>query len=264
MAKKELIPNSQITHGKECPACGGDNTIHVKFCKYCGLELLGIEPVMPKLSELVKKDTGSVLKKSKILDEERECPVCGVIVKKTVNFCTSCGKVIGPTSISEAKVVLKSKKVIAPKNKDKVIEKAAAKEVLSETEKKELEKTESEMDIEKKEVLCVVHRGPIVGNIYLCPDCMTYYCVKCAKALKEKDESCWSCGREIEIAISEEEIKQRVQDYEVRLESLKTTVKNLDESFFTGAIGKEEYKKMKDSLTEKIGVLLREINMNKT
>ena len=70
MAKKELTTNSQITHSKECPACGGDNTIHVKFCKYCGLELLGIEPVMPKLSELVKKDTGSVLKKSKILDEE--------------------------------------------------------------------------------------------------------------------------------------------------------------------------------------------------
>jgi len=263
MAKKELNPNSQIAHGKECPACGGDNPIHNKFCKYCGLELIIIEPVMTKLSELVKKDTGSILKKSKMSDDERECPVCGVIVKKTINFCSSCGKVIGPTSISEAKVVLKSKKVITPKKKDKVIEDSIAKEVLSEKEKKELEKTESEMDIEKKVVLCVVHRGPIVGNIYLCPDCMTYYCVKCAKALKEKDESCWSCGREIEIAVSQEEIKQRIQDYESRLESLKTTVKTLDESFFTGAISKEEYTKMKDSLTEKIGVLLREIQTNK-
>ncbi len=93
---------------------------------------------------------------------------------------------------------------------------------------------------------------------------MTYYCVKCAKALKEKDEACWSCGEDIDIAISKEEIQQRIQDYETRLESLKTTVKNLDESFFTGAIGKEEYKKMKDSLTEKIGVLLREINAYKS
>ena len=259
-----MKPNNQNANEKECPACGGNNPIHNKFCKYCGLELIIIEPVMPKVSELVKRDTGSILKKSKMSDDERECPECGAFVKKTVNFCSSCGKVIGPASISQARVALKSTKEITPKKKDKVIEEVATKEIITEKEKKEIEKTESEMDIEKKVVLCVVHRGPIVGSIYLCPECMTYYCLKCAKALKENDESCWSCGKEIEIAVSEEEIKQRVQDYEVRLESLKTTVKNLDDSFFTGAISKDEYKKMKDPLTEKIEVLLREIKTYKS
>jgi len=252
---------------KECPACRKYNKIQNKFCSYCGLELSRIEAVMTRLSEVAKKEIELILKEKKtrkMTDEERECPKCGDIIKKKVKFCTSCGKLIGNIPESGAKAVLKPKKVIAPKKKTGVKGEAAAKGVLSEAEKKEVEKTESEMEIEKKEVLCVVHRGPIVGNIYLCPDCMTYYCVKCAKALKEKGEACWSCEKEIDIAISEEEIKQRIQDYEVRLDSLKITVKNLDESFFTGAISKEEYKKMKDSLTEKIGVLLREIQTYKS
>jgi len=159
---------------------------------------------------------------------------------------------------------LKPKKVVAPKKEKAGAIAAADTAGLSEAEKMELEKTESEMDIKKKKVECIVHRGPIVGSIYLCPNCMTYYCIKCAKALKEKDEACWSCGEKIEIAVSESEIKQRIKDYETRLDSLKITVKNLDESFFTGAIGKEEYIKMKDSLTEKIGVLLREIKNYKS
>jgi len=159
---------------------------------------------------------------------------------------------------------LKPKKVVAPKKKIVGVIAAAGTAGFSEAEKKELEKTESEMDIKKKKVECIVHRGPIVGSIYLCPNCMTYYCIKCAKALKEKDEACWSCGEKIEIAVSESEIKQRIKDYETRLDSLKITVKNLDESFFTGAISKEEYIKMKDSLTEKIGVLLREIKNYKS
>ena len=267
--KTVMKPKSQIAPetGKEvkaCPACGKNNKIQNKFCSFCGLELSRIEAVMTRLSEVAKKEIESILKKSKMSDEERECPKCGAIVKKTVKFCTICGKLIAHIGESDAKEVLKPKKVIAPKKKKGVIKEAAAKEGLSEEEKKEVEKTESEMEIEKKEVVCVVHRGPIVGNIYLCPKCMTYYCVKCAKALKEKDEACWSCGEDIDIAISKEEIQQRIQDYETRLESLKTTVKNLDESFFTGAIDKEEYKKMKDSLTEKIGVLLREINAYKS
>ena len=37
-----------------------------------------------------------------------------------------------------------------------------------------------------QEFFCIVHRGPIEGDNYLCPHCKTFYCVKCATALKEK------------------------------------------------------------------------------
>ena len=68
---------------------------------------------------------------------------------------------------------------------------------LSEEEKKEIEKTEAEMDLEEKEAMCVVHKATIVGTVYICPSCKSYYCLKCANALVEKGEKCWNCEREI-------------------------------------------------------------------
>ncbi len=68
---------------------------------------------------------------------------------------------------------------------------------LTPEELEEQRKTESEMGIEKKEFVCVVHKGAIDGPIYLCPYCHTLYCQKCATALKEKGEMCWSCENEI-------------------------------------------------------------------
>ncbi len=103
---------------------------------------------------------------------------------------------------------LKEKTGVLDKKKERPLKKPKAGVIaaadtagLSEAEKKEIEKTESEMEIEKKKVECIVHRGTIVGSIYLCPNCMTYYCIKCAKALKEKDEACWSCGEKIDISV---------------------------------------------------------------
>ena len=66
---------------------------------------------------------------------------------------------------------------------------------LSEAEKKEVEKTESEMDVEEQKVICIVHKGPILGTSYICPHCQTFYCLKCASTLKQKDERCWVCDK---------------------------------------------------------------------
>lgn len=70
---------------------------------------------------------------------------------------------------------------------------------LTPEELEEQHKTESEMGIEKKEFMCVVHKGAIDGPIYLCPNCHTLYCQKCATALKEEGELCWSCDTEINL-----------------------------------------------------------------
>ncbi|MFX0000670.1 MAG: right-handed parallel beta-helix repeat-containing protein [Candidatus Hodarchaeota archaeon] len=65
--------------------------------------------------------------------------------------------------------------------------------------KKEIRKTEAEVSVEKEFHVCVVHRGRIVGAVYICPECETYYCMKCAITLKEKGETCWVCKKEIEL-----------------------------------------------------------------
>jgi hypothetical protein len=60
-------------------------------------------------------------------------------------------------------------------------------------------RTEKEVQVEKEKHFCVVHRGKIAGAVYICPECETYYCMKCAIVLKKKSEKCWACNNKIEI-----------------------------------------------------------------
>ncbi len=62
-----------------------------------------------------------------------------------------------------------------------------------------LDKTEEEVTTFKDQKICVVHKGPISGAIYLCPKCETFYCLKCATHLKKNGEKCWSCKSEIDV-----------------------------------------------------------------
>ena len=64
---------------------------------------------------------------------------------------------------------------------------------LTEMEEAELKQTESEINVEKQKIICVVHKGPIEGNIYMCPKCNTFYCMNCARNLKKSGEKCWVC-----------------------------------------------------------------------
>jgi len=68
---------------------------------------------------------------------------------------------------------------------------------LSAQEKLELEIVESEIKIEEQKFICVVHKGQIVGTVYICPNCKTCYCLTCAYSLKAKGEKCWTCSTEI-------------------------------------------------------------------
>ncbi|MBN1803179.1 MAG: right-handed parallel beta-helix repeat-containing protein [Candidatus Lokiarchaeota archaeon] len=72
--------------------------------------------------------------------------------------------------------------------------------ISQEKEKELLENTESELGIRREEFLCVIHKGPVEGaNIYMCPHCTAFYCKLCAKALKDRNEGCWSCGKPLEL-----------------------------------------------------------------
>jgi len=76
-------------------------------------------------------------------------------------------------------------------------EEIMSKNILSPQELKELQESEAETSLEKGQHFCVVHRGKIVGSIYLCPTCETYYCMNCATVLKNRSETCWGCNNEI-------------------------------------------------------------------
>lgn len=63
----------------------------------------------------------------------------------------------------------------------------------------EIRRTKEEVQVEKEKHICIVHKGKIVGTVYICPNCETYYCMKCATALKKKNENCWVCNSKIKI-----------------------------------------------------------------
>ena len=72
--------------------------------------------------------------------------------------------------------------------------------VLSVEELQELQQTEAEIGIEEMRINCIVHKGPVEGtNVYICPSCKTFYCVRCAKAVKKSGDKCWTCKSELTI-----------------------------------------------------------------
>jgi len=89
-----------------------------------------------------------------------------------------------------------------PKKPRKGRDESSANLALTAEEIEEVRRTELELDIEKPKFICIVHKGPIDGEIYLCPHCHTFYCEKCAKTLKLQDERCWACGNKITISIA--------------------------------------------------------------
>jgi len=54
---------------------------------------------------------------------------------------------------------------------------------------------------------CTVHKGPIKeGLTYVCPTCGSIYCTKCAQALFNNNDPCWSCATPIQpFAVSYQE-----------------------------------------------------------
>jgi len=54
--------------------------------------------------------------------------------------------------------------------------------------------TEEEVFISKEKKICMVCKGNVArNNIYLCPDCNTFYCNKCSSTLADLENMCWVC-----------------------------------------------------------------------
>ncbi len=99
------------------------------------------------------------------------------------------------------------KEMAKPKKPKKHKVEEVSEKSLTTDELMELRKTVSEVKVEEKEIICLIHKGPISGaNIYLCPSCKTYYCLNCAKALRSRGEKCWACDNQLYVKVPDKNI----------------------------------------------------------
>ena len=59
--------------------------------------------------------------------------------------------------------------------------------------------TEEEVSVSKERKICLVCKGNVErNNIFLCPECSTFYCRKCADVLVTLENACWACDAPID------------------------------------------------------------------
>ena len=54
--------------------------------------------------------------------------------------------------------------------------------------------TEEEVSVAKEKQICLVCKGKLERNMYVCPDCSSFYCQKCSSNLATLENSCLLCG----------------------------------------------------------------------
>jgi len=54
--------------------------------------------------------------------------------------------------------------------------------------------TEEEVSISKEKKICLVCKGELSRINYICPECKTFYCIKCSDALLNMENACWVCN----------------------------------------------------------------------
>ncbi len=202
-----------------------------------------------------------------------------VLKKQTASISKDLVKDIPEKGLLKQAIEPKKTKEAKALKKEKVKEKEP--EEITEKEKEELKKTEAEVDVETKKFTCVVHRGTITGNVYICPSCQSIYCYRCAKVLKIKGEPCWSCNKEIDISITDKDkleyLEKRAIDLVgdiidenpalkeyVQTNKLSSDISNLKEYIFS-IISSETFDKidlLNLTIEQKKNFILELINLN--
>jgi predicted amidophosphoribosyltransferase len=54
--------------------------------------------------------------------------------------------------------------------------------------------TEEEVSISIEKKICLVCKGELSRKNYICPECKTFYCIKCSDALLNMENACWVCN----------------------------------------------------------------------
>jgi hypothetical protein len=78
--------------------------------------------------------------------------------------------------------------------------------------------TEEEVTFHKEQKICLVCKGSVSRLNYMCPQCDAIYCIKCAEALSNLENTCWAC--ETQIDESKPIKKELVKEEEIGIEDV--------------------------------------------
>lgn len=92
--------------------------------------------------------------------------------------------------------------------------------------------TEEEVSVSKEKKICLVCKGNVAGfNNFICPECGTFYCAKCAKALSDLENICWVCEKPLDPSKPMRLIHDNEQQFEIKvLKDFPKTIKNHEDS----------------------------------
>ena len=126
---------------------------------------------------------------------------------------TTCGIFEGLTSLGIALVIIRISDIIAlwlfylglreePEKKEKIKPKKEVRvegDLFRISKYKKEDITEEEVSISKEKKICLVCKGKVLGyNVFICRECETFYCEKCARALEDIENSSWACSAPID------------------------------------------------------------------
>jgi hypothetical protein len=58
--------------------------------------------------------------------------------------------------------------------------------------------TEEEVSISKERKICLVCKGKVLSFSFICPECDTFYCENCARAIMDLENVCWACDQPLD------------------------------------------------------------------
>lgn len=155
--------------------------VHVKNMRYDNHQLFE-EPEL-KLGDPLSKIDQQLVDGSKLLDDrisEKRALLSRVLAPATSDE-HSLEEALKPSSDIQESII--KKKITATSE---------------ESFKHEVDQqTESEVSVFKKKERCIVCNSVLVGANFICPHCETKYCLRCAVALSDMKENCWTCKNPI-------------------------------------------------------------------
>jgi len=77
--------------------------------------------------------------------------------------------------------------------------------------------TEEEVSISKEKKICLVCKNELLREIYICPDCKTFYCKKCSKTLSDLENACWVCETPFDVSKPSKPFKKEEQVIDLEL-----------------------------------------------
>jgi hypothetical protein len=73
--------------------------------------------------------------------------------------------------------------------------------------------TEEEVSVSKEKKICLVCKGKVSRyEVYLCPECETIYCHKCAHALEDLENACWVCDTPFDVSKPVKKMEEKEEE----------------------------------------------------